>query len=332
VTEGGAPGPQEARRALEAARQALLRGDQGEARRMARMAARLFPTWDAPWLLLAAVSAPRAGLAYAARALYVNPKSQPARRAIRWLVKRLPREARAETVHQLQLPEGLALELLSPQALAVPRRWVPQVLIPALLVAGALIVWLTSQPAAATQTQDTLEPVAKATFTATATPTPTETPTPTPSPTPTITETPTPTSTPTPRPAFSWEYSTDPNELADEGRWIDIDLSEQRVRAYEGAEPVMEFIVSTGTSAHPTVTGQFRIYVKLRSTPMSGPGYYLPGVPFTMYFYKGYALHGTYWHSNFGVPMSHGCVNFRTSDAETLFNWAEVGTLVNVHP
>jgi lipoprotein-anchoring transpeptidase ErfK/SrfK len=51
-----------------------------------------------------------------------------------------------------------------------------------------------------------------------------------------------------------------------------------------------------------------------------------------MYFYKGYALHGTYWHSNFGVPMSHGCVNFRTSDAETLFNWAEVGTLVNVHP
>jgi len=271
-------------------------------------------------------------LAYAARALYVNPTSQAARQAIRWLVKRLPREARAETVHQLQLPEGLTLELLSPEALALPRRWVPQVLIPALLVAGALAVWLTSQPAAATQTQDTLEPVAKATFTATATPTPTETPTPTPSPTPTITDTPTPTSTPTPRPAISWEYATDPNELADEGRWIDIDLSEQRVRAYEGAEPVMEFIVSTGTSAHPTVTGQFRIYVKLRSTPMSGPGYYLPGVPFTMYFYKGYALHGTYWHSNFGVPMSHGCVNFRTSDAETLFNWAEVGTLVNVHP
>ena len=57
MTQPGAPGPQEARRALEAARQALLRGDQGEARRMARMAARLFPTWDAPWLLLAAVSA-----------------------------------------------------------------------------------------------------------------------------------------------------------------------------------------------------------------------------------------------------------------------------------
>jgi lipoprotein-anchoring transpeptidase ErfK/SrfK len=119
-------------------------------------------------------------------------------------------------------------------------------------------------------------------------------------------------------------------ELADEGRWIDVNLSSQRVTAYEGAEAVNEFIVSTGTSAHPTVTGQFRVYVRLRSTAMAGPGYYLPGVPFTMYFYKGYALHGTYWHSNFGVPMSHGCVNLRTSDAEWLFNWASVGTLVNV--
>lgn len=332
MTDPGQPDRGEAQRALQAARQALLRGDQGEARRMGRLAARLAPTWDAPWLMLAAVSAPRAGLAYAARALEINPRSQAARQAIRWLVKRLPRAARAEAVQQLNLPEGLTIELLSPASLAAPRRLAPQVLIPALLVAGALVVWLTSQPAAATQTQATLEPLAKATFTATPTPTPTETPTPTPSPTPTITETPTPTATPTPRPAFSWDYSTDPSEMADEGRWIDVDLSAQRVTAYDGSEPVMEFIVSTGTSAHPTVTGQFRIYIKLRSTPMSGPGYYLPGVPFTMYFYKGYALHGTYWHSNFGVPMSHGCVNFRTSDAEWLFNWAEVGTLVNVHP
>jgi lipoprotein-anchoring transpeptidase ErfK/SrfK len=332
MTDAGSAGPQDARHALQAARQALVRGDHGEARRMARLAARLAPGWDAPWLLLAAVSAPRAGLAYAVRALEVNPRSQAARQAIRWLVKRLPREARAETVRRLSLPDGLAIELLSPASLAAPGRLAPQLLIPALLVTGALVVWLTSQPAAATQTQDTLEPVAKATFTATSTPTPTDTPTPTASPTPTITDTPTPTSTPTPRPAFSWTYSTDPSELADEGRWIDVNLSAQRVTAFEGAEPVNEFIVSTGTSAHPTVSGQFRIYIKLRSSAMSGPGYYLPGVPFTMYFYKGYALHGTYWHSNFGVPMSHGCVNFRTSDAEWLFNWASVGTLVNVHP
>ena len=65
---------------------------------------------------------------------------------------------------------------------------------------------------------------------------------------------------------------------------------------------------------------------------MTGPGYYLPGVPYTMYFYKGYALHGTYWHDNFGTPMSHGCVNLETNDAEWLYEFASVGTLVNVHP
>jgi lipoprotein-anchoring transpeptidase ErfK/SrfK len=64
---------------------------------------------------------------------------------------------------------------------------------------------------------------------------------------------------------------------------------------------------------------------------MTGPGYYLPNVPYTMYFYRGYGLHGTYWHANFGRPMSHGCVNLPTYEAQWLFNWAPVGTLVNVH-
>jgi lipoprotein-anchoring transpeptidase ErfK/SrfK len=318
--------PDEARRALQAARQALLRGDRGEARRMARLAARLSPRWDAPWLILAAVSEPRAGLAYAARALEINPRSQAARGAIRWLVKRLPSGARAETIRELHIPEGLAVELLAPASLSLPRRLAPGLVIAALLLAGAIAVWLTSQPAAATQALETPEPVAKATYTPTATPTPTA------SPTPTVTVTPTPTATPTPRHDVSWTYSADPEELADEGRWIDVNLSDQTVTAYEGATAVNEFLVSTGTSSHPTVTGQFRIYVKLKSTAMAGPGYYLPGVPYTMYFYKGYALHGTYWHSNFGVPMSHGCVNLCTPDAEWLFNWASVGTLVNVHP
>lgn len=114
-------------------------------------------------------------------------------------------------------------------------------------------------------------------------------------------------------------------------RWIDVDLTHQMVYAYEGDVVVNSFVVSTGTWRTPTVTGQYKIYVKYRSAKMSGPGYYLPNVPYIMYFYKGYGLHGTYWHNNFGTPMSHGCVNLRTSDAEWLFNWASVGTLVNVH-
>jgi lipoprotein-anchoring transpeptidase ErfK/SrfK len=106
-------------------------------------------------------------------------------------------------------------------------------------------------------------------------------------------------------------------------RWIDVDLTNQRVYAYEGETVVNSFIVSTGTWQTPTVTGQYKIYVKYRSAKMSGPGYYLPDVPYIMYFYKGYGLHGTYWHNNFGTPMSHGCVNLTTGDA---------GWLLTGHP
>jgi lipoprotein-anchoring transpeptidase ErfK/SrfK len=114
-------------------------------------------------------------------------------------------------------------------------------------------------------------------------------------------------------------------------RWIDVNLSTQSVYAYEGDTVVNSFIVSTGTSLTPTVTGRYKIWIKFKSTSMSGPGYYLPNVPYVMYFYKGYGLHGTYWHNNFGTPMSHGCVNLRTSDAEWLYYWAPEGTVVNVH-
>ncbi len=115
-------------------------------------------------------------------------------------------------------------------------------------------------------------------------------------------------------------------------RWIDVDLSHQRLVAYEGDTPVYWGTVSTGLPGTPTVTGQYRIYVKYPAQTMSGPGYYLPDVPYVMYFYQGYGIHGTYWHNNFGQPMSHGCVNTPTPDAQWLYNWAEVGTLVNIHP
>ena len=60
--------------------------------------------------------------------------------------------------------------------------------------------------------------------------------------------------------------------------------------------------------------------------------YDLPGVPFDMYFDSdGKAIHGAYWHNNFGVPMSHGCVNLSIPDAEWAYNFASVGTVVNVH-
>jgi LysM repeat protein len=115
------------------------------------------------------------------------------------------------------------------------------------------------------------------------------------------------------------------------GKWIDINLATQGLVAYEGQQPVYWATVSTGTYRTPTPKGSFRIYSKIRSGAMAGPGYYLPNVPYIMNFYGGYAIHGTYWHNNFGYPMSHGCINMRTSDAQWLYNWAPIGTLVVVH-
>ncbi len=169
------------------------------------------------------------------------------------------------------------------------------------------------------------------TFTPTLTPLPTDTPQPWPTDTPQLWPTDTPQLWPTDTPQL-WPTDT-PYTVPDYNseRWIDVNLSEQMVYAYEGHTIVASFLVSTGVPAFPTVTGQYHIYIKLVSTLMTGQGYYLPNVPYTMYFYKGYGFHGTYWHNNFGHPMSHGCVNMYTPDAEWLFYWASEGTLVNIH-
>ena len=123
---------------------------------------------------------------------------------------------------------------------------------------------------------------------------------------------------------------------AESDRWIEINLSQQRLYGWEGGNQVFNFLVSTGLWGR-TPTGDFKIWIKLAKTTMSGGSkalgtyYYLPNVPCTMYFYKGYGIHGTYWHNNFGHPMSHGCVNMKTDEACTLFSWASVGTRVNIH-
>lgn len=102
---------------------------------------------------------------------------------------------------------------------------------------------------------------------------------------------------------------------------IVINLSQQRLYAYEGDCLVFYTKVSTGLPSMPTPTGTFRIYQKLRITRMRGPGYDTPDVPFTQFYSGSYALHGAYWHNDFGQVRSHGCVNLSLGDAEWLFNW-----------
>jgi lipoprotein-anchoring transpeptidase ErfK/SrfK len=123
-----------------------------------------------------------------------------------------------------------------------------------------------------------------------------------------------------------------PPSVADSSRYILVELSKQKVTAFQDGVAVREVLASTGLPGTPTVTGDFQIYSKLPDQTMYGPGYYLPGVPWVMYFYQGYALHGTYWHNNFGTPMSHGCVNLPTADAAWFFEFAQIGTLVRVVP
>lgn len=112
-----------------------------------------------------------------------------------------------------------------------------------------------------------------------------------------------------------------------EEKWIEVSLSEQKVRAWEGEKLVIEFPISSGKWA-PTPKGDFRIWYKTRNQRMQGGSkelgtyYNLPNVPHNMFFYQGYALHGAYWHNNFGQPMSHGCVNAPLANAAQIFDWA----------
>jgi hypothetical protein len=116
-------------------------------------------------------------------------------------------------------------------------------------------------------------------------------------------------------------------------KWIEVDLSDQTLKAWDGTNLFLQTLVSTGYGPFKTPTGEFRIWIKLRATKMeggSGSGYYyLPNVPYVMFFgndqvpnYKGYGLHGTYWHNDFGTPRSHGCVNLPTNMAKDLYYWA----------
>lgn len=122
---------------------------------------------------------------------------------------------------------------------------------------------------------------------------------------------------------------------------IQIDLTKQRLYAFEGENQVFEFPISSG-KWFPTPTGTFSIWIKLRYSKMEGGTkalatyYYLPNVPHIMYFYnektaktRGFGIHGAYWHNNFGHPMSHGCVNLPLDAAEKLFAWADPPTSSN---
>lgn len=120
-------------------------------------------------------------------------------------------------------------------------------------------------------------------------------------------------------------------------KWIDINLSNKTVTAYEGATVVHGPVsIVDGAPATPTVTGTYHIYLKHRVQTMQGENadgstYVTEDVPWVSYFYSGYAFHGAPWRSSFGYSGSHGCINMPVSEAEWIYNWAEEGTTVVSH-
>jgi lipoprotein-anchoring transpeptidase ErfK/SrfK len=139
------------------------------------------------------------------------------------------------------------------------------------------------------------------------------------------------------RPIPPAEFAPITPEVPWEKKRIEVTLSMQRLVAYENDKAVFETDISSGlaglsTSDIPTNTpvGEFNIMVKMPSKHMGEANlaadledYVIPGVPWTSFFTdRGHAFHGTYWHDNFGVPMSHGCINMRPEEAKWIFRWS----------
>lgn len=150
----------------------------------------------------------------------------------------------------------------------------------------------------------------------------------------------------------------DPAGFSRKGRkWIDVSIRQQLLVAYEGNRPVYATLISSGRGGmgdpeetHSTPRGTFMIHAKHVTATMSGDEasdetYELEDVPYVQYFHEGYALHGAYWHDEFGDMRSHGCINLPPRAAAWLFEWThptvpdswhgamnlEAGTLVYVH-
>lgn len=130
----------------------------------------------------------------------------------------------------------------------------------------------------------------------------------------------------------------DAPEGVDSDRWIDINLYEQTLSVYEDGRLVFATLAATGFEPYFTQPGLFQVREKKEFETMTGAFatgkadyYMLEDVPWTIYYDGPRAMHGAYWHVNFGYEVSHGCVNLSIGDAHWLYDWANVGDWVYVH-
>lgn len=134
------------------------------------------------------------------------------------------------------------------------------------------------------------------------------------------------------------EFAPITPELEPWKKRIEISIARQELVAYEDTSEVLRTKVSTGVfpwRKEPgliptnTPTGEYHIFSKMASKHMGNgqvtadiEAYELLGVPWTSFFVEtGVAIHGTYWHRNYGTPMSRGCVNVTPEVAKWVFRW-----------
>lgn len=340
---------------VQQARLALKNGQKTEARTLLHQAIRQNPNDYQAWLLLgAAAPTPEKSLEYIQRAEMLEPYNPAVKKAIVWAENRLEKVQNAP-------PETV------PDRGRHGSTWLIGLIVLLMLLAGGITAvflaytWSTNIQKASVSPRQIANARPTAIIALSATPPPTANPFPAAAANPhpqskqiaandandapraAWTITPTPTNTPTPTPTLVPTFLAPQNSkpamrpfgVKQDEAWIDVDLSSQTLNAYEGNELVFTTRISSGTAEFPTVTGMFRVWLRLESQTMNGAllgyDYYLENVPYVMYFFEDYALHGAYWHNNFGYPMSHGCVNLSPADARWLYNWSAYGTVVNVH-
>jgi len=118
---------------------------------------------------------------------------------------------------------------------------------------------------------------------------------------------------------------------------IEVNLTKQRLYAMEDSKVIYNFVISSGKTLTPTPIGTFTPWGKYLSDHMIGGDktlgtfYDLPNVPYVVYFYGPFSIHGTYWHHNFGFPMSHGCINMQTDQARLIYNWIDYSTPISIY-
>ncbi len=123
------------------------------------------------------------------------------------------------------------------------------------------------------------------------------------------------------------ELAERPDGVGTRDQWVHIDLDRQVLVAYEGETPILATLVSSGKEGYEPPRGLFRIEKKYTTKKMQGAdpidgSYDIDQVPYTMYYWGSLALHGAYWHDDFGTVRSHGCTNLPPHDARWLFRWA----------